>query len=52
MFPIYFQKANTSFAAGTIAEGDVAEELRRWAAWHWGRTFIAITAFVLAVIAM
>ncbi|SRR5229473_3573398 len=36
VFPLYFQRANASFAAGTIAAGDVAGELRRWSAWHWG----------------
>ena len=49
VFPIYFQKANAGFAAGTIPPGRLADELRRWSRWHWGRTFIAITAFAVAL---
>jgi hypothetical protein len=52
VFPLYFQRANASFAAGTIAASDVAGELRRWSAWHWGRTAIAIAAFLAAAVAM
>ncbi len=51
MFPLYFEHANASFAKRTIGVWKVEGELRRWAAWHWGRTGIAITAFALAVIA-
>jgi hypothetical protein len=51
MFPLYFERANASFAKRTVGIGNVAGELRRWAAWHWCRTGIAITAFALAVIA-
>lgn len=50
-FPIYFRRANASFAAGTIPEQQLAAELRRWAAWHWVRTILAILAFLLAVLA-
>ncbi len=50
-FPLYFQGANASFAAGTIAKPDLASELRRWATWHWGRTILAILAFLLALLA-
>ena len=52
VFPLYFQRANASYAAGTIAAGDVAGELRRWSAWHWGRTAIAIAAFLSAAVAI
>ena len=51
MFPLYFEEANASFAKRTIGIGKVDGELRRWAAWHWVRTGIAMTAFGLAVIA-
>jgi len=51
-FPLYFQRANASFAEGTIAAADVAAELRRWARWHWGRVVLAVAAFALAVVAV
>lgn len=49
-FPIYFKKANASFAAGTIEKRDVAVELTRWARWHWSRTSIAVIAFAFSVV--
>lgn len=49
VFPIYFQMANSSFAAGTIEASRLAGELRRWSRWHWGRTIIAAAAFSAAV---
>jgi hypothetical protein len=51
-FPLYFQRANASFAAGTIAVDRVAPELRRWALWHLARTAIAMASFILAVLAL
>jgi len=50
-FPVYFQRANASFAQATIATADVGTELRRWASWHWVRVALAVAAFVLAVLA-
>ncbi|MEM7409672.1 MAG: hypothetical protein AAF430_05535 [Myxococcota bacterium] len=50
-FPLYFQRANASFASGEIAPEDVAAELRRWSLWHWGRTAIAVLAFIAAIVA-
>lgn len=52
VFPIYFQRVNTSFAAGTIAADRVAEELRRWSSWHWFRTVMAMAAFVFSLAAL
>jgi hypothetical protein len=49
VFPLYFQAVNASFEAATIAPGDVAAELGRWARWHWLRTAMAIAAFAAAV---
>ena len=49
LFPLYFQRVNASFAAGTIAPDRVAEELRRWSFWHWVRTLIATAAFISAL---
>jgi hypothetical protein len=51
VFPIYFQRANASFADGSIAVERVAEELCRWGTWHWARTGIAIAAFACALLA-
>ena len=51
-FPIYFQKVNARFAAGTIAQDCVQAELRRWSRWHWARTVLAVGAFVSAVISL
>jgi hypothetical protein len=51
-FPLYFQRVNASFAAGTIPRERVAAELRRWAIWHWGRTVLAIGAFLLALLTL
>ncbi|MBI5503678.1 MAG: DUF1772 domain-containing protein [Deltaproteobacteria bacterium] len=51
-FPLYFQRANASFEAGTIAIERVAPELRRWALWHWARTLIATASFILATLAL
>ncbi|MFN7954309.1 MAG: hypothetical protein U0610_21465 [bacterium] len=48
-FPLYFQRANASFASGSISLAGVPDELRRWAHWHFARTGIAIAAFACAV---
>ena len=49
VFPLYFQRVNTSFETGTIAPEDVGPELARWARWHWFRTAMALGAFVAAL---
>lgn len=49
-FPLYFQDVNARFAAGTIARDSVATELTRWAWWHWLRTAIGASAFVVAIL--
>jgi hypothetical protein len=51
MFPLVFQRANASFAAGTIPAADVPAALARWAAWHWVRTAISIAALAAALVA-
>ena len=51
-FPVYFQKANASFAAGAIVPDRVPGELRRYSRWHWARTVLAVGAFVSAVISL
>jgi hypothetical protein len=51
-FPLYFQKANASFATGSISHERLPEELRRWSRWHWARTGLALVAFAFAAIAL
>jgi hypothetical protein len=50
-FPLYFQRANASFAMGTIATTEVGRELHRWSRWHWLRVVLAVGAFGIAVMA-
>lgn len=52
MFPLYFQRVNASFADGSINVDDVAEELRRWARWHWVRVGLVTLAFVVTTTAL
>ena len=51
-FPLYFKRANESFAAAGIAPADVAAELARWAAWHWVRTVASFIALLSAMAAL
>jgi hypothetical protein len=51
-FPIYFAEVNSSFAAGTIPHETLADELTRWASWHWARTLLAIAAFAAALMGL
>ena len=52
VFPIYFQRANTSFRTGAIATDRVKDELQQWSRWHWGRTILAVAGFSVAVVAV
>lgn len=51
-FPLYFADVNASFAAGTIAHDALAEELKRWAWWHWARTVLEVAAFAAALMSL
>ena len=51
-FPLYFKKANESFAEHSIQATEVSAELARWATWHWARTGLAILAFLFAVLGL
>jgi uncharacterized membrane protein len=51
-FPLYFAETNTSFAAGTIPAAALADELTRWARWHWARTVLEVAAFAAALLAL
>lgn len=44
-FFLYFEKANLSFATGSVGVDRVAGELARWASWHWWRTGLSLVAF-------
>jgi hypothetical protein len=50
-FPFYFQRVNASFAAATIAPGDVPGELARWARWHWVRVGLGTGSFLASIAA-
>jgi hypothetical protein len=52
MFPVYFRSVNESFATGAVAPADVPAQLRRWASWHWARTFLGILSFAAALLAL
>ena len=49
-FPLYFRRANASFAGGGMAPDEVAEALRRWAGWHWARTCMGLAGCAAAVL--
>lgn len=51
-FPLYFKKANASFATQSIQATEVGAELSRWAKWHWTRTFLSILSFLFAILAL
>ncbi len=52
MFPLYFQRANASFEAATVAPAELPAVLARYAAWHWMRTLIGIAAFTAALLGL
>lgn len=49
---VYFKSANAGFENHAIPESDLAAELGRWAAWHKGRTVIALLAFAGSLLAL
>jgi hypothetical protein len=51
-FFVYFERANASFAAATIAADAVPAELARWSAWHGARTVVSVLAFAAALLAL
>lgn len=51
-FFVYFEQANTSFAAATIPLDAVAAELTRWSAWHNARTALSIVALAASLLAI
>jgi hypothetical protein len=51
-FPLYFQRANASFAAATVAADELPAELLRWATWHWARTALGVAALTAALLSL
>jgi len=51
-YPIYFKKANQSFADASLTEDQLPIELIRWGNWHWGRVCLELVAFVGAIVAL
>lgn len=47
----YFERANASFAEGTIAPDDVPNALARWQLWHNVRTALSMLAFAASLAA-
>ena len=51
-FPIYFKKANQSFADASLSEEELPKELTRWGNWHWARVCMELVAFVSSIVAL
>jgi hypothetical protein len=51
-FFVYFERANASFAAATIALDAVPAELARWSAWHNARTVLSLVALAASLLAI
>lgn len=47
---LYFEKANNSFVDRALCDEELSLELDRWGAWHWGRIFFELIAFVCALV--
>lgn len=52
VFPLYFQRANTSFRTGDLALHAVAAELLVWSRWHRARTALSLAAFGAGICAL
>ena len=51
-YGLYFQRANASFADGSLTHEALPAELARWASWHWFRTAVGLVALALALLAL
>jgi Domain of unknown function (DUF1772) len=49
---LYFQRANASFADGSLTHEALPRELARWAAWHWFRTVVGFFALASSLVAL
>jgi len=52
MFFAYFEAANASFSAASVAPSQLSAELSRWAAWHNVRTVLSLFALGCAMLAL
>ncbi len=46
----YFKGANDSFKSGSVGVDGLAEELTKWARWHWTRVVLGIAAFFTSLL--
>lgn len=46
----YFKAANESFKTGSVGEEGVAEELSRWANYHWLRVIMGLCSFAISLV--
>ncbi len=51
-YPLYFRRANASFAEASIAPEALPAELARWALWHWFRTVVGLAALASSLLAL
>lgn len=49
---LYFEQANAKFAAASLSENELPNELARWAKWHWLRVVIGIIAFAASILGL
>lgn len=47
---IFFKDANNNFSDGTLSEETLPMALDLWGKWHWLRTILGLSAFLLALI--
>jgi hypothetical protein len=52
MFFAYFESANASFSAASVAAADLPAELSRWAAWHDVRIVLSLVALGCSMLAL
>ena len=48
----YFKGANESFKSGSVGAEGLADELARWAKWHWLRVVIGCVAFFVSLLVL
>lgn len=51
-YGLYFKRANAAFASGVLSPGELADELKRWARWHWVRVGIGLAAFAASLMGL
>jgi len=51
-YPLYFKKANKSFADASLSEAELPKELIKWGKWHWARVYMELAAFAGSIVAL